>query len=79
MKNIDLKNIIGSYCNDVLFKLNGKSCGVTSTVSDFIPTFQAWIGNETMETNDLDELMSSKFFDGNSLQELSQEISIEII
>ena len=74
MKIEDLKDIIIQCVNDVLFSYNGKSCGITSEVHDYVPTFQMWYGDKTDEFSDINELINDKFFDGKSLSNLFHEI-----
>ena len=74
MKN-KIKKIISDCCNDVLFIYNGKKSGITSTVKNSIPTFQVWYGEKTKEYNDIDSVMSDNFFDGKSLNDLSETVN----
>lgn len=68
-----LKSIISDCCNDVLFSYNGIASGITSTVSNYKPTFQVWHGDKTKEYNDIDDVMNDKFYSGKSLADLSDK------
>ena len=70
MNVTDLKNIISSCLNDVVFEYNHKKCGVTSEVHDYIPTFQAWCGNDTKEYSNVEDVFNDAFYDGKCLAEL---------
>ena len=69
-----LKNIISECCNDVIFTYAGKTSGITSTVINYIPTFQAWHGNDVKEYNNIDDVMNDKFYSGKSLTDIANEV-----
>ena len=75
----DLKNIISSCLNDLVFEYNGKQCGVTSEVYDYIPTFQAWCGDSIKEYSNVEDVLNDKFYDGKSLTELVCDKSPNVI
>lgn len=70
MSKDKLLKIISDCCNDVLFTYNGKDSGITSTVSNYQPTFQVWYGNDTKEYSNVDDVINDKFYNGKSLIEL---------
>ena len=70
----EIKRIISECCNDVIFTFNGKKSGITSEVHDSIPTFQAWHGSDTKEYDNIDDVMSDKFFSGKSINDLVNEV-----
>lgn len=57
----ELRQIISDCCNDVIFRYN-KSSGITSEVKNSIPIFQSWHGDKIKMYNDIEEVMSDKFF-----------------
>lgn len=75
MNNKELKNIISECCNDVLFTYNGKASGVTSTVANYVPTFQVWHGDDVKEYGDIDDVMNDKFYSGKSINDLIDKVS----
>ncbi len=77
MNTNDLKQIISDCCNDVIFKYNGKSSGITSTVKNSIPLFQSWHGNKIKEYSNIYDVMSDKFFSGKSLNDLVGIVEFE--
>ena len=70
MSKDKLLKIISDCCNDILFTYNGKDSGITSTVANYQPTFQAWHGNDVKEYDNVDDVMNDKFYSGKSLVEL---------
>ena len=74
MTKQELKNIISDCCNDVVFTYNGKKSGITSEVHNSIPTFQVWHGNETKEYDNVDDVVSDKFYSGKSINDLMNDV-----
>ena len=74
-----MKNIILACCNDVVFTYNGKKSGVTAEVSGSVPTFQVWHGSDIKDYDDIDALLSDKFFSGKSINDLAERINFTII
>ena len=70
MKSDDLKKIVDSCLNDIVFDYNGKQCGITSTVHNYIPTFQVWYGQKTKEYDNVQDVVTDKFYDDKSLLDL---------
>lgn len=70
MNKVELKKTIAACLDDVLFTYDGKRSGITSEVHDSVPTFQMWHGDKTKEYDDLDSLMSDRFFGGKSINDL---------
>lgn len=79
MNKEELKNIIADCCNDIVFVYRDKQAGVTSEVSDYIPTFQAWYGNDTKEYDNMDDVMNDPFFGGKSLADLIDVVEFDIL
>ena len=74
MTTQELKSIIADCCNDVVFTYNGKKSGITSVVHNSVPTFQVWFGSETKEYDNVDDVMSDKFYDGKSINDLIHDV-----
>lgn len=74
MKAEDLKCIIAECCNDVIFEYNGKPSGVTSTVENYIPTFQVWHGDDVKEYHDVDAVMEDPFYSGKSILDFMDDV-----
>ena len=79
MKLEKLRQIISSCYSDVIFTYNGLKSGITSEVTDSVPTFQVWHGNTTKEYSNVDVLMFDKFFSGKSLIDLIRVVEFELI
>lgn len=78
LNKLELRQIILDCCNDITFVCDGKPSGITSTVSNYIPTFMVWYGNDGKAYSDVDELMNDHFFGGASLNELCETIDFWI-
>ena len=79
MNTAELRQIIKEAYNDVVFVYNEKQSGVTSEVCNSIPTFQVWYGEYIKEYSNIDDLMTDKFYDGKSLDELIDETQFTVL
>ena len=70
MKPNDLTKLVNSCLNDIVFDYNGKQCGITSAVHNYIPTFQAWYGHKTKEYDNVQDVVTDKFYGDKSLLDL---------
>lgn len=77
MNKDELIQILSECCNDISFFYKGLASGVTVEVRDYIPTYQAWHGNDTKEYDNVDEVMNDKFYSGKSLNDLVKEVEID--
>lgn len=77
MRKDDLKNLVSSCLNDIVFDYNGMSCGITSEVHNYIPVFQAWYGDNIREYNTVEDIINDKFYNGHSLIDLLCEKNIQ--
>ena len=75
MSEDKLLKIISECCNDVLFTYNGKASGVTATVTNYKPTFQAWHGDDVKEYSNVDDVMKDKFYSGKSINDLIDKVN----
>lgn len=74
-----LKQAIKECTNDIIFTFNGKSSGITSTVNNYIPVFQAWYGNDIKEYDNIEDVMNDNFYNGKALADIVDEIEITIL
>lgn len=74
-----LTSTIQNCVNDIVFVYNGKQSGVTSTVNNYQPIFQAWYGDEVKEYDDVDVLLKDKFYGGSSLLDLVGNVELMAI
>lgn len=79
MRADDLKNIIQNCLNDVSFNYNDMQCGVSSEVHDYVPTFTVWAGKDYYNTNDINEVMTRRFFNNKSLKDIISNIIVSFI
>jgi len=75
----ELKIILETCTNDIVFDLNGKQCGITSSVDNYIPTYQCWYGEKVKEYSSVDELVRDSFFGGYSIGDLISKIAVRIL
>lgn len=72
MIKFNMKEFLGSLTGHVTFKYNDLFCGVDPLSND---TFDMWCGEDSMTANSIDEVMTTKFFDGKSLNDISDDIT----
>lgn len=72
----ELKRHIIDDANDIYFMYHGKNCGIEQTVRKSVATYDIWCGKETKQHQNLNELLSDKFFDGKSISELLDIVEI---
>lgn len=61
-----LENLIGA----ITFEYNGYSCGIDPLGID---KFEMWYGDESITLESVDAVMTTKFFDGNSLEDILED------
>lgn len=79
MNRAELSNIISECINDVIFTYNGKPSGITATVKDYVPVFQAWHGDKVKEYNTVDQVMEDKFYSGRSIDDLIETLDFTVV
>ena len=79
MKINEIKQTISECCNDLLFTYGGKDVIITSTVKDYVPTFEATYGDKTKKYNNVDDVMTDKFYSGRSINDLAETGEVEFI
>lgn len=73
MKASEIKDYIESLTSHFLFIFNDKECGVDPFSSH---NFDMWYGDNMMTAKSIDEVMNTSFFDGKTLNEISNEIEL---
>lgn len=65
--------------NGIYFEIHGLKAGIETDVNNSIPTWQAWCGDKEKYYDDLEAVMTDKFYEGYSLTELvyMENISIQ--
>ena len=79
LKTCTVFDTIQECCNDVAFKYNNKLSGVTATVENYVPTYEAWYGDNVKEYNSFDELLFDTFFDGKTLYDVLNSVEYEVL
>lgn len=72
MTDFNIKEYLGGLTSHVMFEYNGYSCGVDPLS---LNQFEMWYGNQSMTAQSIDEVMTAKFFDGNSLEDILDDIT----
>lgn len=58
------------------FEYNGKRCGIEPETSDSNTTYAMWYGEVWKDYDNIDDLLSDGFFDGESLQDIFPSIDV---
>lgn len=72
MTNFNIKEYLGNLTSHVTFEYNGFSCGVDPLSLD---NFEMWYGDKSMTAKSIDDVMTVKFFDGDSLDDILNNIT----
>lgn len=68
----EVKNYLAGLTSHIMFEYNGKSCGVDPLS---LNKFDMWYGSEGTSVSSINEVMTTKFFDGKSLEEIWDDIT----
>ena len=71
MTAFEMKERLREMNSHILFDYKGQSCGVDPLS---IKHYDMWYGDKTTQAKSLDEVMSTKFFDGYSLNEIVGQV-----
>lgn len=74
MTAIEIKDYVGSLVSHITFEYNNKNCGVDPFRKD---CFEMWYGNEVMTATSIDEVLTTPFFEGKSLNEIANVIELD--
>lgn len=74
MKAQDLKKLILSLSQDVVFSFNGQNACINPWN---INKYEMGFGDNVMTAKSIDEVMSTPFFDGKPLNEIADKIELE--
>lgn len=58
------------------FEYNGKQCGVEPQTQDSETTYTMWYGEVLKDYDNIDDLLSDEFFDGESLQDIFPSVDV---
>lgn len=72
MMDFDIKTYLDDLTSHVTFEYNGYSCGVDPLARD---NFDMWCGEKNMTAHSIEEVMTTKFFDGESLEDILDDIT----
>lgn len=74
MKSNDLKNLILSLSKDIVFTYNNKNVCIIPFNKN---KFEVGFGDKVRGFTNIEELMGNNFFDGKSLNEISNIIELD--
>ncbi len=74
MNKEKLKDLILSFCQDVIFQYHGENACINPYNKN---KFEVGYGDKAKIYTDIDELMDDKFYDGKSLNQISESLDIE--
>lgn len=72
MIKFNMKEFLENLTGHVTFEYNGLLCGVDPLSNN---AFNMWCGEDSMTANSIDEVMTTKFFDGKSLNDISDDMT----
>lgn len=70
----ELKDYISSLCSHLTFDFRGKPCGIDPISSEH---FDMWYGDKAITVSSVEDVMKLPFFDGQSLQDIVDEIEVD--
>jgi len=71
MTKLDIKNYLINLIGCVTFEYNGYTCGIDPLAHD---NFNMWCGEKEYNVRSIDEVMGTKFFDGETLENIIDDI-----
>lgn len=70
-----VRNLTEEY-STAEFEYNGKQCGVEPQTQDSETTYTMWYDEVLKDYDNIDDLLSDEFFDGESLQDIFPSIDV---
>lgn len=70
-----VRNLTEEYAT-AEFEYNSKQCGVEPQTQDSETTYTMWYGEAWKDYDNIDDLLSDGFFDGESLQDIFPSIDV---
>lgn len=70
MTNNDIREHLENLIGAITFEYNGYSCGIDPLGID---EFELWYGDESITLETIDEVMTTNFFNGNSLEDILED------
>lgn len=72
MTYLEIKEYIGNLISHVTFMYAGHSCGIDPLSTD---EFDMWCGGNSIKVHSVDEVMTTKFFNGKALEDIMDELT----
>ena len=70
----ELKEFLEDMISHVTFEFNGKPCGIDPISRD---NYEMWYGNDLKTAKSIDEVMSVKFFNGESINDIADNVEFD--
>lgn len=71
MTDFNIKEYLGNLTSHITFEYHGYSCGIDPLS---LNQFDMWYGGQNMTAHSIEEVMTTKFFDGSSLEDILDDI-----
>lgn len=68
----EVKDYLPNLISHITFDYNGYSCGVDPLA---VGAFDMWYGNKEITVKSIDEVLNTKFFDGESLTDIWDDVT----
>lgn len=68
----EMENFIATLSGHVLFNYKGRACGIDPLS---LNQFDMWYGDKSATLQTVDEVLTTKFFDGKSLKDIWDDIT----
>lgn len=79
MMTIDkLKDAVIGCGNSLYFTYHGEAAGIEPTVKNSVFSYEMWHGTKYRSANDFDEMVNDKFFDGKSLLDIMNQVTLDL-
>lgn len=71
MTLVEVKAYLANLTGHVTFNYNGYYCGIDPLAQN---KFDLWCGSDETTVNSIDEVVTAKFFDGKSLEDIWNDV-----
>lgn len=71
MNIAEVKAYLSALTSHVTFEYNGLNCGIDPLSK---AQFEMWYGDKSITANSIEAVMTTKFFDGKSLEEIWDDV-----
>lgn len=72
MTTLEIREYLGNLVSHVTFEYSGYSCGIDPLAHD---DFDMWCGIKGIKVHSINEVMTTKFFNGKALEDIMDDIT----